>query len=72
MFFTKRSRFKKYMLSILIGLPTWYVIGILVAFSNKFGKEFGIKEEIIPGKAIMYAYVAISIGDILAGLLANI
>ncbi len=71
MFFTKRSRFKKYMLSILIGLPTWYVIGILVAFSNKFGKEFGIKEEIIPGKAIMFAYVAISVGDVLAGLLSQ-
>lgn len=71
MFFTNKTRFKKYMLSILIGLPTWYVIGILVAFSNKFGKEFGITEEINPGKAIMYAYVALSIGDVLAGLLSQ-
>ena len=59
------------MLSILIGLPTWYVIGILVAFSNKFGKEFGITEEINPGKATMYAYVALSIGDVLVGLLSQ-
>jgi hypothetical protein len=71
MFFTNKTRFKKYMLSILIGLPTWYVIGILVAFSNKFGKEFGITEEINPGKAIMYAYVALSVGDVLAGLLSQ-
>ena len=59
------------MLSILIGLPTWYVIGILIAFSNKFGKEFGIPEEINPGKATMYAYVAISVGDILVGLISQ-
>jgi putative MFS transporter len=71
MFFTKRLRFKKYMLSILIGLPTWYVIGILIAFSNKFGKEFGLSEEIIPGKATMFAYAAISIGDVAAGLLSQ-
>ncbi len=71
MFFTKWSRFRKYILSILIGLPTWYVIGILIVFSNKFGKEFGIQEAIIPGKATMFAYVAISIGDVLAGLLSQ-
>ena len=42
MFFTNGVRFKKYILAILIGLPTWYVIGILVAFSNDFGKAFGL------------------------------
>ncbi len=71
MFFTNGTRFKKYILSILIGLPTWYVIGVLIVFSNKFGKEFGIKEDIIPGKATMFAYVAVSIGDVLAGLLSQ-
>lgn len=70
-FFTNRTRFKKYLLSILIGLPTWYVIGILVSFSREFGKAFGISEEIDPGKAIMYAYAGIAIGDILIGLLSQ-
>ncbi len=72
MFFTDGKRFKKYLLSILIGLPTWYVVGILVMFSREFGKAFGIAEEINPGKAVMYAYVAISIGDILIGLLSQV
>jgi hypothetical protein len=58
-------------LSILIGLPTWFVIGVLVSFSSEFGKEMGIKEKIDPGKAIMYAYAAISIGDILIGLVSQ-
>lgn len=71
MFFTNGPRFKKYILSILIGLPTWYVIGILVSFSKEFGKAFGIEEEINPGKGIMFAYVAISIGDIAIGLLSQ-
>lgn len=72
MFFTNGTRFKKYLLSILIGLPTWYVIGILVSFSREFGKAFGISEEINPGRAIMFAYVGISIGDILIGLLSQV
>lgn len=71
MFFTKASRLKKYILSILVGLPTWYVIGILVTFSREFGKEFDISEEINPGKGVMYAYVAISIGDVLIGLVSQ-
>ena len=71
MFFNNTNRFRKFILSILIGLPTWYVIGILIVFSNEFGKRFGISEEIIPGKATMYAYAAICIADVLAGLLSQ-
>lgn len=71
MFFNKRERFQRYLAGILIGLPTWYVIGVLVTFSNVFAKEFGISEAVDPGKAIMFAYVGISLGDILVGLLSQ-
>ena len=71
MFFNKRSRFKKYILAILIGLPTWYVIGILIAFSNNFGEQLGLSEKILPKKATMFAYVGIAIGDVLVGLLSH-
>ncbi|MGG9961079.1 MFS transporter [Ferruginibacter sp. SUN106] len=71
MFFTNKKRFKKYLCSILIGLPTWFVIGVLIAFSNKFGKEFGLTEKIIPGKATMFAYAAISVADVLIGFISQ-
>lgn len=71
MFFNKKSRFKKYILAILIGLPTWYVIGILIAFSNNFGEQFGLSEKILPKKATMFAYVGIALGDVLVGLLSH-
>lgn len=44
----------------------------LFPFSREFGKAFGISEEIDPGRAIMFAYVGISIGDILVGLLSQL
>jgi MFS transporter, putative metabolite:H+ symporter len=71
MFFNNGERFKKYMLSILVGLPTWFVIGVMVSFSDQFARSFGIEEDVNPGKAIMYAYVGISIGDVLIGLLSQ-
>lgn len=71
MFFNNGLRLRKYILAILIGLPTWYVIGILVAFSNNFGAEMNVSGTINPGKAIMFAYVAISIGDVLIGFVSH-
>src|SRR5690606_15886313 len=65
MLFRSSKRLKKYLFSILIGLPTWYVIGILVSFSKEFGKQMNIIGEIDPGKAIMFAYVGISVGDLM-------
>ncbi len=70
MLFTKKERAFRYLKGVLIGLPVWYAIGILVTFSDKFGKELGI-EGVDPGKAIMYQYIGIAMGDLSAGLLSN-
>lgn len=71
MFFTNGTRFKKYILAILIGLPTWYVIGILVNYSNRFATAFYGDNKIESGRAIMYAYAAIAIGDIAVGFVSQ-
>ena len=68
MFFQKGERLKKYLCAIFIGLPTWYVIGVLITFSPVFATHFGIAGAFDSGKAIMVAYVGISIADLLAGL----
>ena len=70
-FFTSRERFLKYMKCIGIGLPTWFCIGILVYLSNQFGAALGITEKVIPGMAIMWAYVGISAGDLLSGFISH-
>jgi MFS family permease len=71
MFFNNRRRFRKYMLAILIGLPTWYVVGILVNLSNRFAVKLYGENAIDSGKAIMYAYAAIAVGDILIGFVSQ-
>jgi MFS transporter, putative metabolite:H+ symporter len=71
MFFNDAKRFRKYMLAILIGLPTWFVIGILVNFSNRFATALYGANNIDSGKSIMYAYAAIAVGDIMIGLVSQ-
>jgi len=71
MFFQNAKRFRKYMLAILIGLPTWFVIGVLVNLSNRFATEFYGENNIESGRSIMYAYAAIAVGDILVGLVSQ-
>lgn len=70
-FFTDRERFFTYLKCIGIGLPTWFCIGILVYLSNQFGEALGIPEKVIPGMAIMWAYVGISAGDLLSGFISH-
>jgi putative MFS transporter len=71
MFFNNRARFKKYMLAILIGLPTWFVIGIMLNLSNRFAKELYGENSIDSGASIMYGYVGIAVGDIVVGLVSQ-
>jgi hypothetical protein len=71
MFFTNGVRFKKYMLAILIGLPTWYVIGILMNLSNRFAGNLYIGNLIDSGKATMFGYIGISIGDVTIGMVSQ-
>jgi MFS family permease len=71
MFFSNGYRFRKYMKAILIGLPTWFVIGILINQSDRFAKVMYGSTTLDSGRSIMFAYVAISIGDILVGFVCQ-
>lgn len=70
-FFTNGERFKKYLYAILIGLPTWYVIGILVNYSNMFASALYGENAIDSGRAVMFSYIGIAFGDILIGLVSQ-
>jgi len=72
MLFTNWERFKKYMYCILIGAPLWYVVGVLVTLSPEFGKALGAKDALSAADGVLYSYIGIAIGDIFAGLLAQI
>jgi MFS family permease len=67
--FTNKKHFFKYIYCILLGIPVWYIIGILVTYSSDFAqKELHITGEIISGKAVMFHYIGASIGSLLWSL----
>lgn len=70
MFFNNMERFFRYMKGIFIGLPVWFTIGVLITFSDRFAKEFGVVN-IEPGDAVLYQYLGLAFGDLCAGLLSN-
>lgn len=72
MLFTDKRRFYKFMKCILIGLPTWFVVGVLITFSDKFAEKLGVSEAVIPGTAVMFTYIGISIGDLVSGLMSQL
>ena len=70
MILMNRERFFRYLRAITIGLPVWYVIGLLISFSDEFATRFGIVNFDQP-KALMLQYVALVFGDMGAGFLSN-
>jgi MFS family permease len=70
MILKSRERFWRYLRCILIGLPVWYVIGVMISFSDEFAKQFGIANFDQP-KSLMLQYVALAFGDMGAGLFSN-
>src|SRR3954465_3578699 len=71
MLFNNKKRLLKYVTSILIGMPIWFVIGILITFSPEIGKAMGITEPIDAGKAVLFAFAGQVAGNIISGSLSQ-
>jgi MFS transporter, putative metabolite:H+ symporter len=70
--FTSRSRFFRYLNSIMIGLPSWFVVGVLITFSPEFARALGIRGAVSAGNAVMYCYIGLVAGDLASGLLSQL
>lgn len=69
--FTNRKRFIKYISCILVGIPVWYVVGILIFFSKEFAIFLNVSGPINSGKSIMFHYTGAAIGSIITGYLSQ-
>ena len=67
------SRLRRYASVIAIGLPIWYAVGVLVKYSADLGKALELGDGAIkPGRAILFCYVGLAIGDLASGLLSQL
>ncbi|OGR24741.1 MAG: MFS transporter [Desulfuromonadales bacterium GWD2_54_10] len=70
--FTSRDRFGRFLHTIMIGLPSWFVVGVLITFSPEFAKVMGVQGTISAGNAVMYCYLGLVAGDLASGLLSQL
>jgi putative MFS transporter len=66
------SRIGRYVSCILIGLPCWYVIGLVVVFSPEFARALGATGPILSAYAVAVAYTGICLGDLISGALSQL
>ncbi len=73
MLINNKERFKKYLACICIGLPVWFVVGVLIALSKRFAAVKIIDGETIEtGKCVLYSYIGLSVGDLFSGVLSQL
>jgi MFS family permease len=66
------SRIGRYASCILIGLPCWYVIGLVIVFSPEFAKSLHAAGPIAAGLAVAVSYTGICVGDLVSGALSQL
>jgi len=70
--FTSPERLARYLRCILIGLPTWFVVGILVNLSPEFAPILGVTGPVHAGTAVAFCYSGITLGSLLSGVLSQL
>jgi len=73
MLFKNGKIFIKYLRCVIVGIPTWFAIGILVTFSPEFASQklLNIQGKVSGGDAIMYTYAGITVGNFLCGWMSQ-
>ena len=70
--FTNPARLGKYLRVLLIGVPLWFVVGILVTLAPEFGRALGLTGEVTAGLAVFWCYFGLVFGDFISGALSQV
>lgn len=71
MLFNDKTRLLKYINGIIIGMPIWFVVGILITFSPEFGQALGLDQPVDAGKAVMFAFAGQVAGNFASGFISQ-
>jgi MFS transporter, putative metabolite:H+ symporter len=69
--FTNKKRLVRYLGIIMVGVPIWYVIGILFTFSPEIGAAMGLDPPPNAARALLFVYAGCSLGGVASGLLSQ-
>jgi putative MFS transporter len=69
--FGSPARVLRYLCCITIGLPVWFIIGILVSFAPEMAQALGAPVPPLVGLAVLWCYVGLFFGDVCSGVLSQ-
>jgi MFS family permease len=70
--FTSLDRLGRYVRCILIGLPTWFVVGILINLAPEFALVLKVTGPVHAGTAVAFCYSGITLGSLGSGVLSQL
>ncbi|MCR5887827.1 MFS transporter [Hymenobacter sp. J193] len=70
--FTNRRRLARYAKCLLIGVPLWFVVGILITLAPEFSTEMGITGPVTAGLGVFWCYFGLVFGDFASGTLSQV
>ena len=65
------ARLGRYLAIIGVGVPIWYVIGVLFTFSKELGGALGLAPPPDPARALFFCYAGAAVGGMLSGLVSQ-
>ena len=68
---TQGRCFLRYICCVVVGLPIWFIIGILVTLAPEITKSLGAPQLPNVGLAVTCCYAGLFVGDIVSGLLSQ-
>lgn len=69
--FVPFSRAVRVLRVVLVGMPIWFVAGVMLVFSPEIGAALGLDPKPTGGKTIFWAYLGVTLGDLASGLLSH-
>lgn len=70
--FTSRPRLARYLKCLLIGVPLWFVVGILITLSPEFGQALQLTGPVTAGLGVFWCYFGLVFGDFASGTLSQL
>jgi putative MFS transporter len=69
--FVPLSRAVRVLRVVLVGMPIWFVAGVMLVFSPEIGAALSLDPKPTGGKTIFWAYLGVTLGDLASGLLSH-
>lgn len=70
--FKRPKRLAKLVLCVLVGLPVYFVVGLLITGAPEFGASLGVSPIPEAGFAVMLAYIGMAMGDVICGIVSQL